>query len=47
MAIGETLVWAPEYSKAKAGASHLFALLKNKPTINSCSQSGEKPVSTK
>ncbi|NP_084237.1 ATP-binding cassette sub-family B member 5 [Mus musculus] len=43
MAIGETLVWAPEYSKAKAGASHLFALLKNKPTINSCSQSGEKP----
>ncbi|XP_076777029.1 ATP-binding cassette sub-family B member 5 [Arvicanthis niloticus] len=43
MAIGETLVWAPEYSKAKAGAAHLFALLKNKPTIDSCSQSGEKP----
>ncbi|XP_028629035.1 ATP-binding cassette sub-family B member 5 [Grammomys surdaster] len=43
MAIGETLVWAPEYSKAKAGAAHLFALLKNKPTIDGCSQSGEKP----
>ncbi|KAL6081798.1 hypothetical protein STEG23_030119, partial [Scotinomys teguina] len=43
MAIGETLVWAPEYSKAKAGAAHLFALLKKKPTIDSCSQSGEKP----
>ncbi|KAL1791347.1 ATP-binding cassette sub-family B member 5 [Sigmodon hispidus] len=46
MAIGETLVWAPEYSKAKVGAAHLFALLKKKPTIDSCSQSGEKPVST-
>uniref|UniRef100_A0ABK0L5B8 ATP binding cassette subfamily B member 5 n=1 Tax=Rattus norvegicus TaxID=10116 RepID=A0ABK0L5B8_RAT len=43
MAIGETLVWAPEYSKAKAGAAHLFALLKNKPSIDSCSQNGEKP----
>ncbi|XP_076407695.1 ATP-binding cassette sub-family B member 5 isoform X3 [Peromyscus maniculatus bairdii] len=43
MAIGETLVWAPEYSKAKAGAAHLFALLKKKPTIDSCSQSGEIP----
>ncbi|XP_055463525.1 ATP-binding cassette sub-family B member 5 [Psammomys obesus] len=43
MAIGETLVWAPEYSKAKVGAAHLFALLKMKPTIDSCSQSGKKP----
>ncbi|XP_051009908.1 ATP-binding cassette sub-family B member 5 [Acomys russatus] len=43
MAIGETLVWAPEYSKAKAGAAHLLALLKKTPTIDSCSQGGEKP----
>lgn len=30
MAIGETLVLAPEYSRAKSGAAHLFALLKKK-----------------
>ncbi|CAO2587737.1 ATP-binding cassette sub-family B member 5 [Lemmus lemmus] len=42
IAIGETLVWTPEYSKAKVGAAHLFALLKKKPTIDGCSQSGEK-----
>uniref|UniRef100_A0A2K6URP3 ABC-type xenobiotic transporter n=1 Tax=Saimiri boliviensis boliviensis TaxID=39432 RepID=A0A2K6URP3_SAIBB len=43
MAIGETLVWAPEYSKAKSGAAHLFALLEKKPTIDSHSQEGKKP----
>ncbi|KAM6151996.1 ATP-binding cassette sub-family B member 5 [Erethizon dorsatum] len=43
MAIGETLVLAPEYSKAKSGAAHLFALLEKKPTIDSYSQKGKKP----
>ncbi|XP_027272219.1 ATP-binding cassette sub-family B member 5 isoform X3 [Cricetulus griseus] len=43
VAIGETLIWAPEYSKAKAGAAHLFALLKKKPTIDSSSHSGKRP----
>ncbi|XP_023565615.1 ATP-binding cassette sub-family B member 5 [Octodon degus] len=43
MAIGETLVMAPEYSKAKSGAAHLLALLEKKPTIDSCSQKGKKP----
>uniref|UniRef100_A0A7N9CPR3 ATP-binding cassette sub-family B member 5 n=1 Tax=Macaca fascicularis TaxID=9541 RepID=A0A7N9CPR3_MACFA len=44
MAIGETLVLAPEYSKAKSGAAHLFALLEKKPTIDSHSQEGKKPL---
>ncbi|XP_011829301.1 PREDICTED: ATP-binding cassette sub-family B member 5 [Mandrillus leucophaeus] len=43
MAVGETLVLAPEYSKAKSGAAHLFALLEKKPTIDSHSQEGKKP----
>uniref|UniRef100_UPI004038F499 ATP-binding cassette sub-family B member 5 n=1 Tax=Callospermophilus lateralis TaxID=76772 RepID=UPI004038F499 len=43
MAMGETLVLAPEYSKAKSGAAHLFALLEKKPTIDSHSQKGKKP----
>lgn len=43
MVIGETLVLAPEYSKAKSGAAHLFALLEKNPTINSYSQEGKKP----
>ncbi|XP_048193780.1 ATP-binding cassette sub-family B member 5 [Perognathus longimembris pacificus] len=43
MAMGETLVLAPEYSKAKSGAAHLFALLERKPTIDSYSQKGKKP----
>ncbi|XP_006832349.1 PREDICTED: multidrug resistance protein 1-like [Chrysochloris asiatica] len=43
MAIGETLVWAPQHSKAKSGAAHLFALLEKKPTIDSYSQKGKKP----
>ncbi|XP_034509139.1 ATP-binding cassette sub-family B member 5 [Ailuropoda melanoleuca] len=43
MAIGETLVLAPEYSRAKSGAAHLFALLEKKPTIDSYSQEGKKP----
>ncbi|XP_047610351.1 ATP-binding cassette sub-family B member 5 [Phacochoerus africanus] len=42
MAIGETLVLAPEYSRAKSGAAHLFALLEKKPTIDSHSQEGKK-----
>ncbi|XP_060052095.1 ATP-binding cassette sub-family B member 5 [Erinaceus europaeus] len=42
MAMGETLVLAPEYSKAKSGAAHLFALLEKKPTIHSYSQEGKK-----
>lgn len=45
MAIGETLVLAPEYSRAKSGAAHLFALLEKKPTIDSYSQEGKKTVS--
>ncbi|VTJ86466.1 Hypothetical predicted protein, partial [Marmota monax] len=43
IAMGETLVLAPEYSKAKSGAAHLFALLEKKPTIDSHSQKGKKP----
>ncbi|XP_003788539.1 ATP-binding cassette sub-family B member 5 [Otolemur garnettii] len=43
MAMGETLVLAPEYSKAKSGAAHLFALLEERPTIGSDSQEGKKP----
>ncbi|XP_011362782.1 ATP-binding cassette sub-family B member 5 [Pteropus vampyrus] len=43
MAIGETLALAPEYSRAKSGAAHLFALLEKKPTIDSCSKEGKKP----
>ncbi|KAM5271800.1 ATP-binding cassette sub-family B member 5 [Ctenodactylus gundi] len=43
MAFGETLVLAPEYSKAKSGAAHLFALLEKKPSIDSYSQKGKKP----
>ncbi|XP_002818217.3 ATP-binding cassette sub-family B member 5 [Pongo abelii] len=43
MAIGETFVLAPEYSKAKSGAVHLFALLEKKPNIDSRSQEGKKP----
>ncbi|XP_036182886.1 ATP-binding cassette sub-family B member 5 [Myotis myotis] len=43
MAIGETLALAPEYSRAKSGAAHLFALLEKKPTIESYSQEGKKP----
>lgn len=46
MTIGETLVLAPEYSRAKSGAAHLFALLEKKPTIDSYSQEWKKPVST-
>lgn len=46
MAIGETLALAPEYSRAKSGAAQLFALLEKKPTIDSYSQEGKKPVST-
>lgn len=45
MAIGETLALAPEYSRAKSGAAHLFALLEKKPTIDSNSQEGKKLVS--
>ncbi|ELW61690.1 ATP-binding cassette sub-family B member 5 [Tupaia chinensis] len=44
MAVGEALVLAPEYSKAKSGAAHLFALLEKKPTIDSHSQEGKKPL---
>ncbi|XP_058534063.1 ATP-binding cassette sub-family B member 5 [Ochotona princeps] len=43
MVIGETLVLAPEYSKAKSGAAHLFALLEKNPAIDSYSQEGKKP----
>ncbi|XP_019299110.2 ATP-binding cassette sub-family B member 5 [Panthera pardus] len=43
MAIGETLVLVPEYSRAKSGAAHLFALLEKKPTIDSYSQEGKTP----
>ncbi|XP_077613736.1 ATP-binding cassette sub-family B member 5 [Crocuta crocuta] len=43
MAIGETLVLVPEYSRAKSGAAHLFALLEKKPTIDSYSQEGKIP----
>ncbi|KAM9216801.1 ATP-binding cassette sub-family B member 5 [Dugong dugon] len=43
LAIGETLVWTPQYSKAKSGAAHLFDLLEKKPTIDSHSQNGKKP----
>nr|XP_010982971.1 ATP-binding cassette sub-family B member 5 [Camelus dromedarius] len=43
MATGETLVLAPEYSRAKSGAAHLFALLEKKPSIDSYSQEGKKP----
>ncbi|XP_012514854.1 PREDICTED: ATP-binding cassette sub-family B member 5 [Propithecus coquereli] len=43
MAIGETFVLAPEYSNAKSGAAHLFALLEKRPTIDSNSQEGKKP----
>ncbi|XP_036102579.1 ATP-binding cassette sub-family B member 5 [Molossus molossus] len=43
MAIGETLALAPEYSRAKSGAAHLFALLEKKPTIDSNSEEGKKP----
>lgn len=46
MAIGETLVLAPEYSGAKSEAAHLFALLEKKPTIDSYSQEGKEAVST-
>ncbi|XP_054547892.1 ATP-binding cassette sub-family B member 5 [Talpa occidentalis] len=42
MAMGEALVLAPDYSKAKSGAAHLFALLEKKPTIESYSQEGKK-----
>ncbi|TKC38809.1 hypothetical protein EI555_011300 [Monodon monoceros] len=44
MTIGETLVLAPEYSRAKSGAAHLFALLEKKPTIDSYSQEWKKPL---
>ncbi|XP_004702768.1 ATP-binding cassette sub-family B member 5 [Echinops telfairi] len=43
LAIGETLVWTPQYSKAKSGAAHLFALLEKKPTIDSHSLTGKSP----
>ncbi|XP_075413697.1 ATP-binding cassette sub-family B member 5 [Tenrec ecaudatus] len=43
LAIGETLVWTPQYSKAKSGAAHLFALLEKKPTIDSHSLTGKQP----
>ncbi|XP_004464362.4 ATP-binding cassette sub-family B member 5 [Dasypus novemcinctus] len=43
MAIGETLVLAPEYSKAKSGAANLFTLLEKKPTIDSYNQEGKMP----
>ncbi|XP_004604151.2 ATP-binding cassette sub-family B member 5 [Sorex araneus] len=42
MAMGETLVLAPEYSKAKSGAAHLFALLEKKPTTNNYNQEIKK-----
>ncbi|XP_049641936.1 ATP-binding cassette sub-family B member 5 [Suncus etruscus] len=45
MAMGETLILAPEYSKAKSGAAHLFSLLEKKPTVDS-SQREEKKMDT-
>ncbi|KAM4706234.1 ATP-binding cassette sub-family B member 5-like [Rhinophrynus dorsalis] len=43
IAAGKTLSFVPDYAKAKSAASHLFALFRREPTIDSYSQQGQKP----
>uniref|UniRef100_A0A803JQ19 ATP-binding cassette sub-family B member 5 n=1 Tax=Xenopus tropicalis TaxID=8364 RepID=A0A803JQ19_XENTR len=43
MSVGQSLSFAPDYSKAKSAASHLFALFEREPAIDSYCQQGQKP----
>ncbi|XP_056375696.1 ATP-binding cassette sub-family B member 5-like isoform X2 [Hyla sarda] len=40
--VGQTLSFAPDYSKAKSAASHLFHLFNTEPSIDSYSNEGQK-----
>ena len=44
MAMGEAGHFAPDYGKAKAAGSRVFALLDREPAIDSSSTEGQKPV---
>ncbi|XP_069110403.1 phosphatidylcholine translocator ABCB4-like isoform X2 [Argopecten irradians] len=44
MALGQASSFAPDASKAKVAASHIFALLDRVPKIDSESEDGSKPV---
>lgn len=45
MGIGETIAFAPDYTKARVAASKLFSLFDRTPPIDVSNQGGEKPVS--
>lgn len=45
LAIGAAGSFAPDYTKAKLAAQRVFALIDTKPSIDSYSTDGEKPVS--
>lgn len=44
MGIGETIAFAPDYTKAKLAASKMFALLDRVPPIDVASDTGVKIV---
>ncbi|XP_064300752.1 ATP-dependent translocase ABCB1 isoform X2 [Phalacrocorax carbo] len=43
MALGQSSSFAPDYTKAKISAAHLFLLFERVPSIDSYSKEGEKP----
>lgn len=45
MALGQASAFAGDYTAAKLGASHLFALFDRTPDIDSESEEGQKLVS--
>ena len=45
MGIGETIAFAPDYTKARVAASKLFSLIDRVPPIDVASPEGLKPVS--
>lgn len=45
LALGQSNEFAPDYTKAKHAARRVFALMDRRSAIDSCSESGEKPVS--
>ncbi|XP_009474940.1 PREDICTED: multidrug resistance protein 1-like [Nipponia nippon] len=47
MALGQSSSFAPDYTKAKISAAHLFLLFERIPSIDSYSEEGEKPETFK
>ncbi len=45
MVMGDSLIYAPDYTKARLAAARVFDLLDFKPSIDSSSKDGLRPVS--